>query len=140
MKRSLVFTSVVLLSVAFVPSVNAQSPGPFIGLWEGIDPVDGGESRHSITCSGSGSEATCEVTVTFSKLPQCNLFPAHGVGQDGLLEADALRFVFLDTLCSNGNFVDLEIHYEHDLSNDTLVAEIIVNGGERRSAASTSTK
>ena len=51
MNQFLVIAFVALLHLAFVSSATAGGEWTFVGLWEGIDPVDGGDPLRSITCS-----------------------------------------------------------------------------------------
>ena len=66
MRRTVALASLALLPLTFASSADAQSERSswarsssglrsFIGLWEGIDPVDGGDSLRSITCSWIGA-------------------------------------------------------------------------------------
>jgi hypothetical protein len=50
MNQFLVIAFVALLHLAFASSATAGGERTFVGLWEGIDPVDGGDSLRSITC------------------------------------------------------------------------------------------
>jgi hypothetical protein len=124
MKRSLVFASAVLLSLALVPSASAQSPAPFIGLWEGIDPINDA-SHHSITCSDDGTDVGCDLVVEFVIAPLCN---DRGLGGGaGHLDGDELIFETVFVRCPDP-LGPLRITYEHDPINDTLVATVMHNG------------
>jgi hypothetical protein len=69
MNQFLVLACLALLHLAFASSARAESERSFddersfVGLWEGIDPVDGGDSLRSITCS---TDQTCNLAVTDS--------------------------------------------------------------------------
>jgi hypothetical protein len=123
---------VALLSLAFVSSASADSERPsfsvrsFIGLWEGIDPVDGGDSLRSITCF---LDQSCELAATDSVITLCGGGAAFARGKGGF-EGNAL--VFPDTVltCPDGREVDLSIRFERDPFNRTLVETTVV-GGER---------
>jgi hypothetical protein len=94
MQRSLVFTAAALLLLAFSSSANAMSEGSFfglrsfVGLWEGVDPVDGGDSLRSITCQ---RDQSCRLAATDSVITLCGSGPAF-VGGTGGLEGDELFF------------------------------------------------
>jgi hypothetical protein len=128
MKRLFAFASLVLLSLAFASSANAGSERSFfglrsfIGLWEGIDPVDGGDSLRSITCQ---RDQSCRLAATDSVITLCGSGPAF-VGATGGLEGDELLFRDAVLTCPDGREVDLVIGYERDPLNRTLVETTVV--------------
>jgi hypothetical protein len=91
-------------------------------LWEGIDPVDGGDSLRSITCQ---RDQSCELAATDSVITLCGGGPGFASGRGGL-EGDEL--VFPDTVlaCPDGTEVQLSIRYERDPLNRTLVETTVV--------------
>ena len=89
----------------------------FVGLWEGIDPVDGGDSLRSITCDRDGS---CKLAATDSVITLCGSGPAF-VGGTGALEGGQLVFADAVLTCPDGRTVDLVIRFERDPLNRTLV-------------------
>jgi hypothetical protein len=128
MKRFLVLASGALLSLAFASSASIAGERAFfglrslVGLWEGIDPVDGGDSLRSITCH---RDQTCKLAATDSVITLCGGGAAFAGGTGGL-EGDEL--VFPDTVltCPDGREVRLVISYEHDWFNRTLVETALV--------------
>jgi hypothetical protein len=66
MKRLVILAAGSLLPLAFAFPANADSERfglrSWIGLWEGIDPVDGGDSLRSITCLRIGAARSLRPT------------------------------------------------------------------------------
>jgi hypothetical protein len=128
MKLLLVLASATLLPLAVASSANAESERPFfglrsfIGLWKGIDPVDGGDSLRSITCS---LDRSCELAATDSVITLCGGGPAFASGTGGF-EGDELAFPDAVLTCPDGTTVNLAIRYERDLLNRTLVETTVV--------------
>lgn len=129
MKRILVCASVALLPLALASSASAQSERSFfglrtfVGLWEGIDPVDGGDALRSITCHRDGS---CELGVTDSVFTLCGGGPAFASGTGGL-EGDVLVFPEVVLTCpDDGPKVDFSVSFERDPLNRTLVETAVV--------------
>jgi hypothetical protein len=128
MKRFLVFAAVALLPPAFASSANADSERSFfglrsfVGLWEGIDPVDGGDSLRSITCH---LDRSCNLAATDSVITLCGGGSAFASGTGGL-EGDELVFPDAVLTCPDGTEVDLAISYERDPLNRTLVETTVV--------------
>ena len=133
MKRFLVFASVALLSLALGSSANAASERSFfglrsfIGLWEGIDAADGGDALHSITC---GRDGTCQLVGTDSVVSFCEGASAL-INGTGSLEGDALVFPDAVLTCAEDAVVELEISYERDRRNRTLVGTAVSGGATR---------
>ena len=132
MKRFLVLACVPLLLPALAPSAGAQSERAsfgvrsFTGLWEGIDPVDGGDSLRSITCF---LDQSCKLAATDSVITLCGGGSAFAQGTGGL-EDNALVFPDVVLTCPDGREVDLSISFERDAFNRTLVETTVV-GDER---------
>jgi len=132
MKRFVVLACVPLLLPALAPSADAQSERAsfgvrsFVGLWEGIDPVDGGDSLRSITCF---LDQSCKLAATDSVITLCGGGSAFAHGTGGL-EGNALLFSDVVLTCPDGREVDLSISFERDLFNRTLVETTVV-GDER---------
>jgi hypothetical protein len=109
MRRFLVLASVALLALG--SSANAASERSFfglrafIGLWEGIDPVDGGDSLRSIPCS---LDRSCELGATDSVTTLCGGGPAFASGTGGF-EGDELVFPNAVLTCPDGRSVKLSI-------------------------------
>jgi hypothetical protein len=122
MKRFSTFASLVLLPLAFASSADAASERSFVGLWEGVDPVDGGDSLRSITCQ---RDQSCRLAATDSVITLCGSGPAF-VGGTGGLEGDELVFGDAVLTCPDGREVDLVISYERDPLNRTLVETTVV--------------
>ena len=128
MQRHSSLACMALLSLAFATPAAADGPSfalrSFIGLWEGIDPVDGGNSLRSITCS---RDRRCELGLTDSVITLCGGGPAFARGTGGI-EGKAL--VFPDTVltCPDGRQVNLVVSFEHDPFNRTLVETAVVEG------------
>lgn len=134
MRRCLALSCVSLL-LALVASAAAAdersvfSVRAFVGLWEGIDPVDGGDVLHSITCFRDG---TCQLVVADRVVTLCG--GGSGVlGGTGALEGDELVFPDVVLTCADGRTLDLEIRYERDQRNRTLLAMAVVGGTPFRS-------
>jgi hypothetical protein len=130
MMRLLVLACVSLLLPALASSTNAADGRSFfglrsfIGLWEGIDPVDGGDSLRSVTCRRDGS---CKLAATDSVITLCGGGPAF-FGGTGALEGDELVFPDAVLTCPNGTEVDLVIRFERDPLNRTLFETTLANG------------
>ncbi len=128
MKRIVVFAAVALLPLASAFPAHAGSERSlfglrsFVGLWEGIDPVDGGDSLRSITCS---LDRSCTLAVTDSVITLCGRGPAFAGGTGGL-EGDELVFPEVVLTCPDGTEVDLAVSYERDPLNRTLVETAVV--------------
>ena len=128
MKRFLVLASFALLPLALTSSASAQTERSFfglrsfIGLWEGIDPVDGGDSLRSITCQ---RDQSCELAATDSVITLCGGGPGFASGTGGL-EGDDLAFPDSVLACPDGAEVRLSIRYERDPLNRTLVETTVV--------------
>ena len=127
MKRTAALAAVALLPLTFASSANAESEGSsfglrsFVGLWEGIDPVDGGDSLRSITCS---PDRSCELAATDSVLTLCEGGTGFASGT-GSLEGNELVFPDVVLTCP-GIEVHLAISYERDPRNRTLVETTVV--------------
>jgi hypothetical protein len=128
MKRFLIFASVALLPLVLASSANAAGERSFfglrsfIGLWEGIDPVDGGDSLRSITCS---LDQSCELAATDSVITVCG-GGAGFAGGTGGFEGNELVFPDAVLTCPDGETVNLAISYERDPFNRTLVETTVV--------------
>jgi hypothetical protein len=133
MKRFLVLAIMALLPLAFASSANAMHDGPlarsFIGLWKGIDGVDGGEALRAFTCSRDG---TCELVGTDSGVSLCNDEPGF-ITATGGLEGKALVFPDAVFHCSDGSSVNLSVSFERDRFNRTLVSSGVRDGTPFRS-------
>jgi hypothetical protein len=125
MKRFMVFAFVALLPVAWPSSANAASERSFVGLWEGIDPVDGGDSLRSITCD---RDRRCQLAATDSIITLCG-GGAGFVGGTGGLEGDEMVFADAVLTCPDGRTLDLILRFARDPLNRTLVETTTV--GER---------
>jgi hypothetical protein len=121
-----------LLSLAFASLASAKSEqssfglSSFIGLWEGIDPVDGGDSLRSITCF---PDQSCRLAATDSIITLCDGGPGF-VSGTGSFERATLVFPDAVLTCPDGRKVDLSIRLDLDWFNQTLVETTVV-GGER---------
>jgi hypothetical protein len=130
MKRTMVLAATALLALPFASRANAESEGslfdlrPFIGLWEGIDPVDGGDSLRSITCS---RDRSCKLAATDSVITLCG-GGAGFVDGTGGLEGDELIFPDAVLTCPDGTELDLALSFQRDPLNRTLVETTVVNG------------
>ena len=113
MRRFLAFSFLALLPLALAPSANAGNERPFVGLWEGIDPVDGGDSLRSITCD---RDRSCQLAATDSIITLCGR-GAGFVGATGALDGDELAFPDAVLTCPNGETLNLSISYERDRRN-----------------------
>jgi hypothetical protein len=128
MRRFLVPACVALLPLMLGSSANAASERSFfglrsfIGLWEGIDPVDGSDSLRSITCS---LDLSCEFAATDSVITLCGGGSGFAGGTGGF-EGDELVFPDAVLTCPDGASVNLAIRYEHALLNRTLVETTVV--------------
>ena len=128
MKRLVVLAAVALLPMAFALAAHADGERSlfglrsFVGLWEGIDPVDGGDALRSITCSLGRS---CTLAVTDSVITLCGGGPAFAGGTGGL-EGDELVFPEVVLTCADGTEVDLAVSCERDPLNRTLVETAVV--------------
>ena len=134
MKRFLLPACMLMLPLAFASPADAESEQSmfgtrsssglrsFVGLWEGIDPVDGGDSPRSITCS---LDRSCALAVTDSVVTLCDGGPAFASGTGGL-EGDQLVFPEVVLACPDGPEVDLAVSYERDPLNGTLVETAVV--------------
>jgi hypothetical protein len=121
---------VPLLLLALASSAGAAEPSrfgvrAFVGLWEGVDPVDGGDSLRSITCRRDGS---CALAASDTVVTLCGGGPAF-VGGTGGLEGDELVFADAVLTCPDGETLDLVLRFARDSLNRTLVETTTV--GER---------
>ena len=122
MKRFLIVAFVILLPLTLAAFAEDASERAFVGLWEGIDPVDGGDALRSITCS---EDQTCHLAVTDSVITLCGGGTGFASGTGGL---DGDELVFPDVLltCPNGEEAHLVVSFERDQLNRTLVETAIV--------------
>jgi hypothetical protein len=124
MKRVLALAFLAVLPLAFASSANAASERSFVGLWQGIDRLDGGAALHSLTCFGDG---TCQLIATDSVVSFCDGASAF-IGGTGGLEGDELVFPDAVLTCPDSTVVELELRYERDRRNRTLVGTAVVDG------------
>ena len=124
MKQFLIFAFASLLPLVLAPPASAASERSFVGLWEGIDPVDGGDSLRSITCF---EDRTCNLAVTDSVITLCGGGSGFASGTGGL-EGDELVFPDVLLTCPNGEEAHLVVSYERDQLNRTLVETAVVGG------------
>jgi hypothetical protein len=117
MIRFLVVASAALLPLVVAPPAYAAGERSFVGLWEGIDPVDGGDSLRSITCD---RDRTCKLAATDSVITLCGGVPGFAGGTGGL-EGNELVFPDVVLACTDGTEVQLSMRYERDWLNRTLV-------------------
>jgi hypothetical protein len=123
-----VFAFVSLLPLALACSAKADGERSFdgerafVGLWEGIDPVDGGDSLRSITCA---EDQTCHLALTDSVITLCGGGTGFASGTGGL-EGDELVFPDVLLTCPNGEEAHLVVSYERDQLNRTLVETAVV--------------
>ena len=127
MKRFSVLVCLPSVLLALAPSAAAdERPSAhlrsFIGLWEGIDPVDGGDLLRSITCD---QDKSCTLAATDSVITLCGGGFAF-LGGTGALEGDELVFPDAVLTCPDGTEVQLSIRYERDTFNKTLVETTLV--------------
>ena len=122
MTRFPVLGFVALLPLALAPSADAASARSFVGLWEGIDPVDGGDSLRSITCF---EDRSCRLAATDSVITLCGGGAGFASGT-GDLDGDELAFPGVVLACPSGQTVNLSISYERDRRNRTLVETVVV--------------
>jgi hypothetical protein len=128
MRRFLVIAAVALL-LAPASSANAAAERSFfglrsfIGLWQSIGGL------HSITCSRDGA---CQLVGTVGMGPLCEGESALISGTGGL-EGDDLAFPDAVITCQGGAVVDLEISYERDRFNRTLLGTAVIDGRPLRS-------
>jgi hypothetical protein len=129
MKRTVVLAAVALLPLVSASLANADSERSlfglrsFIGLWEGIDPVDGGDSLRSITCF---EDQSCRLAATDSIITLCG-GGAGFVDGTGGLEGDELAFRDAVLTCPHDPELDLAISYRRDPLNRTLVETTVVD-------------
>jgi hypothetical protein len=128
MKRFLLPACIALLPLPFASTADAESERSFfglrsfVGLWEGIDPVDGGDSLRSITCL---EDQSCRLAATDSIITLCG-GGAGFVGGTGGLEGDELAFPDAVLTCPDGTEIDLAISFKRDPLNRTLVETAVV--------------
>jgi hypothetical protein len=128
MDKIVILAAAALLPLTCASSASAESARSlselrsFIGLWEGIDPVDGGDSLRSITCS---LDQSCTLAVTDSVITLCGGGPGFASGTGGL-EGEELVFPEVVLACPDGTEVDLAVSYERDPLNHTLVETAVV--------------
>jgi hypothetical protein len=128
MQRVWIFAFVSLLPLALACSAKADSERSFdgersfVGLWEGIDPADGGDALRSITCA---EDQTCNLAVTDTVISLCASGTGFASGTGGL-EGDELVFPDVLLTCPNGEEAHLVVSYERDQLNRTLVETAVV--------------
>jgi hypothetical protein len=118
MKAILAFAFLALPPLAFASSADAGSERSFVGLWQGIDPLDGGPGLHSITCF---RDETCQLIAADEVVSFCGGEPAS-IGGTGGLEDDDLVFPDAVITCRDNRVVTIELSYARDRRNRTLVA------------------
>jgi hypothetical protein len=128
MKRFLIFACISSLPLAVASSAKAENERSFdgersfVGLWEGIDPADGGDSLRSITCF---EDRSCNLAVTDTVISLCGSGTGFASGTGGL-EGDELVFPDVVLTCSDGEEAHLVVSYERDRLNRTLVETAVV--------------
>lgn len=126
MKTSLTLI-VIMLSLLFVPFVGADDDDNpkdyFIGLWQGVDPLDGSEALRSIIKNKDG---TFKITGSESFFSGCG--SDRGIVEaTGYVKRYVLRTEDATLTCFEDNTVfDIELKYVPDRKNGTLVE---VTGG-----------
>lgn len=123
MRRFLLCSCVPLLLALASSADAADERSPFglrgfVGLWEGIDPVDGGDALRSITCERDGS---CELRATDSVITICGGGPAFASGTGGLEGAELVFPEVALTCPDDGPSFTLSIRFARDPLNRTLV-------------------
>jgi hypothetical protein len=100
----------------------------FVGLWEGIDPVDGGDSLRSITCH---RDRSCELGATDSVITLCGGGSAFASGTGGVEDGELVFAEVVLTCPNDGATVNLSIRYARDPLNRTLVETTVVVDDDR---------
>jgi hypothetical protein len=124
--RRFLLCSCVLLPLASAAAADEGSHfglRGFVGLWEGIDPVDGGDALRSITCE---RDRSCDFRATDSVITLCGGGPAFGSGTGGLEDGE---LVFPDVVltCPDGATANLSVRFARDPLNRTLVETAVVD-------------
>ena len=101
------FAFLALLPLASPFSADAASERSFLGLWKGIDALDGGEALHSITCF---RDETCQLIAADEVVSFCGGESAF-IGGTGGLEGDDLVFPDAVTTCRDSTVVNLELSH-----------------------------
>jgi hypothetical protein len=130
MKRFLILATMALLPLAFASSANAAGERFFVGLWHGIDRLDGGEALYSITCSRDGA---CEFAATDRRVSLCGEEPGFVTGTGGGFEGDELVFPDAVVRCPDGSSATFLLGFDRDRFNRTLVGTSVVDGVPFRS-------
>ncbi len=125
MRRFLLCSCVPLLLASAAAAAEGSGFGvrAFIGLWEGIDPVDGGNAVRSITCQ---RDRSCELRVTDTVFTLCGGGPAFASGTGGL-EGGELVFPDVVLTCpGDGPTAHLSVRFARDPRNRTLVETAVL--------------
>lgn len=90
---------------------------PFTGLWEGVDPQDGGNQMRSITRNEDGTFSLIGRDTFLSTCgSELGVITGTGTIEDGVLKAKETVTCF-----NNGRTVMLEASYVPDRRNGTLI-------------------
>jgi hypothetical protein len=137
MRRFLILTSIALLPLALASSADALSERglvhlrAFIGLWEGLDPVDGGHAHMSISCARDGM---CQLVRIEDVVGLCGGVRALIKGIGGL-DGRSLAFPEAVAECPDGDPVTFSISFRPDRFNRTIVSTSTVGGEPLRNIA-----
>ncbi len=95
-----------------------EKGNPFTGLWEGIDPQDGGNQLRSITHNEDG---TFSLIGRDTYLSTCEGSELGVITGTGAIEDGVLKVKETVTCFNNGRSVTLEASYVLDRKNGTLI-------------------
>jgi len=91
-------------------------PAAFIGMWEGVDPLDGGLTQRSITCEGT----RCTVLGADQVWTSCGGGRGRLTGT-GTVDGKVLKVPDFTLDCEEGGELPVDTTFTHDPANGTLV-------------------
>jgi hypothetical protein len=90
----------------------------FVGLWEGIDPIDGSIARLSITCD---QDDVCEILVAETAFTVCGGSSEGLLRGTGSIESGVLQVPDFTVTCfATGTVISDNAQYTPDFQNGTL--------------------
>jgi len=123
----LIIVSILVLMIA-VPICSADSgknKKKFIGMWQGIDPLDGSEALRSITLDDDGIYNIVGYESFYNGCYSATGNPRGIVEATGSVEDGVLITDYFALKCQNGPvYDDISVEYIRDKKNGTIIESI----------------
>lgn len=107
--------AVLIVTEAAAAGDETLKTNPFTGMWEGIDPLDGGLTQRSIACEGS----KCSVLGADQRWTSCGSGQGKLVGS-GTVDGKVLSVPGFTLECAGGRSLSVDTTFTYDPRNGTL--------------------